>query len=242
MGYMGGNQKTTMNFQQWDNHTTELQNEHGYKGKVKPAGRLAKKSVYEFVNDWLPPQIAWQIFSYAAEPHGRADEVADHYNGIGQRYWDLGGRTMRYGHWANRERAGWRRRGEIGRVLKSSEQCVDLTNKFNRNLIVDFLTSVRKREPMRYGKWCPYWAEDLAMRCAKQSVNVNKVKGRTKLIKNYIKTFKLDPDEEFALYNQFVAEAGYTLSFTQHIAVKKIQHDADKAVAALAMCQAIQAI
>ena len=239
-----------MNFQQWDNHTTELQNEHGYKGKAKPAGPLAKTSVYEFVNDWLPPQLAWQIFSYAAEPHGRAflskngtkQLIADHYNGIGQRYWDLGGRTMRHGHFGNRERAGWRGRYEDGRLPKFSERCVDLTNKFNRNLIVDFLTSVRKREPMRYGKWCPYWAEDLAMRCAKQSVNVNKVKGRTKLIKNYIKRFKLDPDEEFALYNQFVAEAGYTLSFTQHIAVKKIQHDDDKAAAALAMCQAIQAI
>jgi hypothetical protein len=100
---------------------------------------------------------------------------------------------------------------------------------------------------MRYGtdftsgRGIPY-GQDLAMRCFKQSVNVNKVKGRTKLIKNYIKTFKLDPDEEFALYSQFVADDGYTLSFTEHIAHKKNQHDDDRAAAAVAMCQAIQAI
>ena len=238
-----------MNYEQWSNHTTELQNEHGYKGKAKPAGPLAKISVYEFVNDWLPPQLAWQIFSYAAEPHGRAflskngtkQLIADHYNGIGQRYWQPSGRTMRHGHFGNTERAGWRGRYENGMVPKFSERCVDLTNKFNRNLIVEFLTSVRKREPMETGFW-PYWAEDLAMRCPKQSVNVNKVKGRTKLIKAYIKRFKLDPDEEFALYNQFVADDGYTLSFTQHIAIKKMLHDEEKAAASLAMCQAIQAI
>ena len=239
-----------MNYEQWSNHTTELQNEHGYKGKAKPAGPLAKISVYEFVNDWLPPQLAWQIFSYAAEPHGRSflrkngtkQLIADHYNGIGQRYWQPSGRTMRHGHWGNTERAGWRGRYDNNRLPKYSERCVALTNKFNRNLIVEFLTSVRKREPMRYDCNWPCWAEDLAMRCPKQSVNVNKVKGRTKLIKNYIKRFKLDPDEEFALYNQFVADDGYTLSFTQHIAIKKMLHDEEKAAASLAMCQAIQAI
>ena len=236
-----------MNYEQWDQQTTELQNEHGHTCKPKPAGPLAKISVYEFVNDWLPPQLAWQIFSYAAEPHGRSflrkngtkQLIADHYNGIGQRYWQPATRSR----WGNREPAGWLGRYDNNRVPKFSERCVEMTNKFNRNLIVDFLTSVRKREPMRdYLRDWPYWAEDLAMRCAKQSVNVNKVKGRTKLIKNYIKRFKLDPDEEFALYNQFVADAGYTLSFTEHIAHKKNQHDDDRAAAAVAMCQAIQAI
>ena len=224
-----------MNYEQWDQQTTELQNEHGHAGKAKPAGPLAKISVYEFVNDWLPPQLAWQIFSYAAEPNAPKQAIANHYNGIWQRFYVPGGREP--GRWKLRWE-GW----GCGRLLKTSEQCVRLTNKFNRNLIVDFLTSVRKREPMRFGTDYGANYEDLAMRCFKQSVNVNKVKGRTKLIKNYIKMFKLDPDEEFALYNQFVADAGYTLSFTEHIAHKKNQHDDDRAAAAVAMCQAIQAI
>ena len=219
-----------MNYEQWDQQTTELQNEHGHAGKAKSAGPLAKISVYEFVNDWLPAQLAWQIFSYAAEPHAPKQVIADHYNGVGQRFYMPSGRQP--GRWGIR----WQ---EYGRLLKSSEQCVRMSAKFNRNHIVEFLTSVRQREPMRGS--VPY-GQDLAMRCAKQSVNVNKVKGRTKLIKNYIKRFKLDHDEEFALYRQFVADDGYTLSFTQHIAIKKILHDHEKAAAALAMCQAIQAI
>jgi hypothetical protein len=227
-----------MNYEQWDQQTTELQNEHGHTCKPKPLGPLAKTSVYEFINDWLPAQLAWHIFSYAAEPHAPKQVIANHYSGIGQRFYMPSGRQP--GRWGIR----WQ---EYGRLLKTSEQCVRLTAKFNRNLIVDFLTSVRKRVPMRYGtdftsgRGIPY-GQDLAMRCFKQSVNVNKVKGRTKLIKNYIKMFKLDPDEEFALYSQFVADDGYTLSFTEHIAHKKNQHDDDRAAAAVAMCQAIQAI
>ena len=221
-----------MNYEQWDQQTTELQNEHGHTCKPKPLGPLAKTSVYEFINDWLPAQLAWHIFSYAAEPHAPKQVIADHYNGVGQRFYMPSGRQP--GRWGIR----WQ---EYGRLLKTSEQCVRLTAKFNRNHIVDFLTSVRKRQPIN--DKIPFGEHRLTrIRCPKQSVNVNKVKGRTKLIKNYIKMFKLDPDEEFALYNQFVADAGYTLSFTEHIAHKKNQHDDDRAAAAVAMCQAIQAI
>ena len=228
-----------MNYEEWDKHTTELQNRYGYTGKPKPDGALAKTSVYEFVNDWLPQQLAWLIFSYAAEPHAPKQVIADHYNGIGQRFYVPGGREP--GRWELRWE-GWG-----GQLLKTSEQCLRMSAKFNRNLIVDFLTSVRKREPMRYGtdftngRGIPY-GQDLSVRCFKQSLNVNKVKGRTKLIKNYIKRFKLDPDDEFVLYRAMGDANGYTLSFTQHIAVKKSLHDAESADAAVHMCQAIQAI
>jgi hypothetical protein len=50
-----------MNYEQWDQQTTELQNEHGHTCKPKPLGPLAKTSVYEFINDWLPAQLAWHI-------------------------------------------------------------------------------------------------------------------------------------------------------------------------------------
>jgi len=55
-----------MDFQTWNKHTTELQNKHGYTGKPKQQ----PISVYEFVNDWVRPDISWKIFSYVAEcPH-----------------------------------------------------------------------------------------------------------------------------------------------------------------------------
>ena len=59
-----------MDFQTWNKHTTELQNKHGYTGKPKQQGQLANLSVYEFVNDYVRPDISWKIFSYVAEcPH-----------------------------------------------------------------------------------------------------------------------------------------------------------------------------
>ena len=54
-------------YDNWDAQTTELQNKHGYKGVSQ--GALAKVSIYEFVNDWLRPEISWQIFSYMRDPH-----------------------------------------------------------------------------------------------------------------------------------------------------------------------------
>ena len=57
-----------MKYEQWDTETTKLQNLYGYKGKSP--GRLANVSTYEFINDWVRPEIAWKIFSYVAEdPH-----------------------------------------------------------------------------------------------------------------------------------------------------------------------------
>ena len=37
--------------------------------KNHKAGRLAKVSLYEFVNDWVRPEISFKIFSYLADPH-----------------------------------------------------------------------------------------------------------------------------------------------------------------------------
>lgn len=45
----------------------------------KNEGRLAKVSIYEFVNDWIRPEISWKIFSYLAEdPHKEGVEEAQH--------------------------------------------------------------------------------------------------------------------------------------------------------------------
>ena len=56
-----------MTYEEWDAHTTEQQNRYGYKGVAPSAGALAKVSIYEFVNDWVRPEISWKIFSYLAE-------------------------------------------------------------------------------------------------------------------------------------------------------------------------------
>ena len=57
-----------MNYEQWHEKTTELQNKYGY--TAKPKGKLSHVSLYEFVNDWLRPELQWKIFSYLAEcPH-----------------------------------------------------------------------------------------------------------------------------------------------------------------------------
>ena len=80
-----------MNYEEWDKHTTELQNRYGYAGKPKPTkGALAETSVYEFVNDWLPKHLVWEIMSYVIAPHVPKKVIADHYNGIGQRHFGLG--------------------------------------------------------------------------------------------------------------------------------------------------------
>ena len=61
---------TEMTYKEWDAHTTEQQNRYGYKGVAPSAGALAKVSIYEFVNDWVRPEISWKILSYVAEcPH-----------------------------------------------------------------------------------------------------------------------------------------------------------------------------
>ena len=59
---------STMTYEQWCARATELQDKHGHTGK--PKGHLAEVSIYEFVNDWLRPEVAWQIYSYVGgEPN-----------------------------------------------------------------------------------------------------------------------------------------------------------------------------
>ena len=61
-----------MTYEQWCARATELQDEHGHTGK--PKGQLSQVSIYEFVNDWLRPEVAWQIYSYVG---GAEDEHKD---------------------------------------------------------------------------------------------------------------------------------------------------------------------
>ena len=82
-----------MNYEQWHEHTTMLQNRYGYTGKHTPKpekGALAETSVYEFVNDWLPKHLVWEIMRYVIAPHVPKQVIGDHYNGIGQRHFGLG--------------------------------------------------------------------------------------------------------------------------------------------------------
>ena len=41
----------------------------------KTKGALAKVSLYVFVNDWLPKELVWKIFSYVAEPHAHKNDI-----------------------------------------------------------------------------------------------------------------------------------------------------------------------
>ena len=59
--------KIAQTYEQWDKTTTELQDKHGYTGR--PKGHLAQVSIYEFVNDWVRPEISFKIFSYLGDPH-----------------------------------------------------------------------------------------------------------------------------------------------------------------------------
>jgi len=238
-----------MDYETWNAHTTELQNKHGYTGKPKK-GSFAEVSVYEFINDYLPQQLAWQIFSYAIEPNRSNKEIRDHYEGKGQRVWG----------WTPEAAEGWRE----GLNWKLSWNVRDewypflehrfvKTNYFNTNKIVDFLTKVRKHPGILRGYgW--YVAE------AQCSLMVNKVKGRTKLIKDYRKRFKPDPQMREAHVDLLRADLRvwaeqdpdyYTTSHRADMiaacqrlfdAQEEDQYDNDKALAAVAMCHAIQAI
>lgn len=49
---------------------SDLVDEINIKKEQKEKGPLAEVSIYEFVNDWVRPEISWHIFSYLAEdPH-----------------------------------------------------------------------------------------------------------------------------------------------------------------------------
>jgi len=51
-------------------------------------------SIHEFVTDWLRPELQFKIFlfSYCATPHAPKKVIADHYRGVGQRYFKTTGR------------------------------------------------------------------------------------------------------------------------------------------------------
>lgn len=232
-----------MDYETWNAHTTELQNKHGYTGKPKK-GSFAEVSVYEFINDYLPEQLAWQIFSYAIEPNRSNKEIRDHYEGKGQRVWGwtpAGDERWRQGL---NGKLSWNVRDEWYPFL---EHRVVKTNYFNTNKIVDFLTKVRKN---------PGWY----VADAQRSLMVNKVKGRTKLIKDYRKRFKPDPQMREAHVDLLRANLRvwaeqdpdyYTTNTRARMiatrqrlfdAQEEDQYDNDKALAAVAMCHAIQAI
>lgn len=232
-----------MDYETWNAHTTELQNKYGYTGKPKK-GSFAEVSVYEFINDYLPQQLAWQIFSYAIEPNRSNKEIRDHYEGKGQRVWGwtpAGDERWRQGL---NGKLSWNVRDERYPFL---EHRVVKTNYFNTNKIVDFLTKVRKN---------PVWY----VADAQRSLMVNKVKGRTKLIKDYRKRFKPDPQMREANVDLLRANLRvwaerdpdyYTTNTRARMiaarqrmfdAQEKDHYDNDKALAAVAMCHAIQAI
>jgi len=57
-----------MKYEQWDKHTTKLQNSYGYKGESPRI--LANVSTYDFVNDWLRPEVSWKILAFTLKcPH-----------------------------------------------------------------------------------------------------------------------------------------------------------------------------
>ena len=101
-----------MDYETWDTHTTELHNKHGHTCKPKPKERFAETSVYEFVNDHIPTELIWEIFSYCATPHAPKKVIADHYAGIGQRY--LG--------WTGNGAHIWLPRTEPYRIVNATQQ------------------------------------------------------------------------------------------------------------------------
>lgn len=66
-------------------------------------GQLAKVSVYEFVNDWLRPELAWHIFSYVADDtHKKGIKKAKTHRATWQHAWGKkmwNGRMCQTGHW-----------------------------------------------------------------------------------------------------------------------------------------------
>ena len=191
-----------MNYEQWHEHTTELQNRYGYTGRPKPDGAHAKTSVYEFVNDWLPTQLAWLIFSYAAEPHVPKQVIADHYNGIGQRTFH----TYPKPKWARRTgsytlaTAYTAHTGSRCESVITPESRLMAARQFNRNRVVRFLHETRKHMTGRVfvrdkkGKRIP--------KCTVlKALQDNKVKGRTQLYKNYKKLERLTDEEREAIFD-----------------------------------------
>jgi len=221
-----------MNYQQWHEHTTDLQNRYGYTGKPEK-GRLAETSVYEFVNDWLPPQLTWQIMSYLIEPHAPKQVIADHYNGIGQRYFKFGDVTVEQAsEWMEwlavlgedrgpqPFRKKWLpREGQYRIVTNTSgtrwvegnrQECI-LTpenrlygvHKLETNKVLRFLQDAYNHTAGR-----DYVTNKNGKRVLKCKVLIAlqeaNVKGRTELHKNYQKLERLTPDEQRALFNAII--------------------------------------
>jgi len=63
---------SAMKYEQWDKHTTKLQNSYGYKGESPRI--LANVSTYDFVNDWLRPEVSWKILAFTLKcPHSAVE-------------------------------------------------------------------------------------------------------------------------------------------------------------------------
>lgn len=58
-------------------------------------GQLAKVSIYEFVNDWVRPEISFQILSYLGDPHRDGIKKARTH----RRYWNKYGGRHEKGVW-----------------------------------------------------------------------------------------------------------------------------------------------
>ena len=196
-----------MDFQTWHEHTTELQNRYGYTGEAKPDGALAKTSVYEFINDWLPHQLAWLIFSYAAEPHAPKKVIAEHYEGIGQRTyhkypkrkWVLRTGSYTLGSF-NTRHTGSRYESVITPLNRLAA-----VRPFNSNRLVEFLHDTKNR---RAGAVLVTNKNGKKVRkCAVlQALQDNKVKGRTQLYKTYTKLERLTAEEQQALFDELLAD------------------------------------
>lgn len=222
-----------MNYEQWHEHTTMLQNRYGYTGKPEK-GRLAETSVYEFVNDWLPPQLTWQIMSYLIEPHAPKQVIADHYDGIGQRHFVLGHDSEdedRYAAQVGLANLGIRigptplrwnwlpRKGHFRIVTNASgtryvegnargcmltpENRLWGCYKLKTNKVLRFLQDTYNHHRERV-----YVTNKNGKRVLRCKVLIalqeGNVKGRTELYKNYQKLERLTPDEQRALFNAII--------------------------------------
>ena len=197
-----------MDFQTWHEQTTELQNRYGYTGKPKPTkGALAETSVYEFVNDWLPHQLAWLIFSYAAEPHASKKAIAEHYDGVGQRTFHTYPKrkwVMRTGSYSIGSFNTLHTGSRFNSIITPLNRLVAV-RPFNSNRLVEFLHDTRNRRAG--GVFVTSKNGKKVRKCAVlQALQDNKVKGRTELYKRYTKLERLTDEERQALFDDLVAD------------------------------------
>ena len=200
-----------MNYEQWHEHTTELQNCYGYTSKPEK-GRLAETSVYEFVNDWLPQHLTWQIMSYVIAPHVPKQVIADHYEGIGQSYYSRvtdptdEGWLPREGHYGivtMPSGARWVQGNRWDGCILTPENRLWGCLQMKTDKVLRFLQDAYKHTAGR-----DYVTNKKGKRELKCKVLIalqeGKVKGRTQLYKNYLKLDRLTPDEQRALFNAII--------------------------------------